>query len=410
MEIPLDALTKSLQTTGIGRMVEHYARLCADDHLKDLEFESVGPGRDVVIQGRRVVNFGCDSFLGLDQDERVLNALRRGIEKWGTHSGASRAFASVSANKEAEDRLAEWLGCEACLIYPSVTLANLGAIPGLVGKQDLIAVDEFAHNSIQDGARLARGCGVRVVTFSHNDPQSLARHLTENRFRFALVCIDGVYSMSGQTAPLRELAAVCKNHNAVLYVDDAHGTGVMGPRGIGIIREELGSYDNVLVVGSLSKAFSCMGGFVGCTAAMKVQLKIRSNTYLFGGPVAPGYLEAILAVLEILNSPEYEAIIARLHANMKRFGNGATQRGFEIVGGRSPIISISVGDEEKTLAMGRFLFDRGCYVQSVIFPAVPYRSGVLRVQINANHEPGQIDRLLTALSDANVALGKSEAA
>src|SRR5207249_10923468 len=153
-------------------------------------------------------NFGSDSFLGLDQDPRVKDAVVQGIAKWGTHNGASRAFASVRANAEAEEKLAEWLGTEAALIYPSVTLTNMGAIPGLVSKQDLLIVDEHAHNSIQEGAKIAKANGVRLLSFSHCDPLDLERAFREaGDYRVAVVAIDGVYSMSGQLPPLAELNA-----------------------------------------------------------------------------------------------------------------------------------------------------------------------------------------------------------
>src|SRR5581483_8219467 len=148
---PVRNLVQAMRQHGLVRFVEHYAREFPDAHLKDLVVDELGPHREMAVGGRRVINFGSDSFLGLDQDPRVRAALVRGVEKWGAHNGASRAFASVRANEEAEEKLAKWLGTEAALIYPSVTLANMGAIPGLVGKQDLLVVDEHAHNSIQEG-------------------------------------------------------------------------------------------------------------------------------------------------------------------------------------------------------------------------------------------------------------------
>src|SRR5262249_26253608 len=160
--------------------------------------DEVDEHRGMVVQGHRVVNFGCDSFLGLDQDPRVRESLVRGVAKWGSHNGASRAFCSVRANALAEDKLAGWLGTEAALIYPSVTLANLGAVPGLVGRRDLLVVDEQAHNSIQEGARIAQANGVRVLSFAHCDPIDLEQVLrAAGEYRVALVAIDGVYSMSG---------------------------------------------------------------------------------------------------------------------------------------------------------------------------------------------------------------------
>jgi glycine C-acetyltransferase len=398
MSLPIDRLTAALKAGGLSRLVDEFARQFPDDHLKDLVVDVAGPGRTVEVKGRRVTNFGSDSFLGLDRDQRVQRALVDGVRRWGTHNGASRAFASVRSNVDAEEKLAAWLGTESTLIYPSVTLANLGAIPGLVGKRDFIAFDEFAHNSMQEGIKIARANGTSAGRFRHNDPADLKRVLDEARpYKFALVCVDGVYSMGGDLPPLREIAGVCRESDAILYVDDAHGTGVLGESGRGTVLEALGSYDNTLVVGSLSKAFSCFGGFVGCSATMQVQLKIRSNSYVFGGPVPPPYLDAVCSVVDILTSAEYRLLRAALDRNMQRLTAGANALGLTVIGGETPIVSILVGDEGDTLRAGRFLFDHGYYVQSVLFPAVPYRAGVLRIQVNANHTAGELTGLLDAL-------------
>jgi 7-keto-8-aminopelargonate synthetase-like enzyme len=398
MSLPIDRLTAALRGSGLSRLVDQFAQQFPDDHLKDLVVDAAGPGRTIEVDGRRVTNFGSDSFLGLDRDPRVQRAVTDGVLRWGTHNGSSRAFASVRSNIDAEEKLAAWLGTESTLIYPSVTLANLGAIPGLVGKRDFIAFDEFAHNSMQEGIKIARANGTASNRFRHNDPADLAQVLEAARpYNFALVCVDGVYSMGGDLPPLRELADVARANDAILYVDDAHGTGVLGEHGRGTVLQALGSYDNTLVVGSLSKAFSCFGGFVGGTAAMQLQLKIRSNSYVFGGPVPPPYLDAVCTVVDILQSPEYSRLRAALDRNLRRLSAGAMALGLTVIGGQTPIVSILVGDEADTLRAGRFLFDRGYYVQSVLFPAVPYRAGVLRIQVNANHTAAELTGLLQAL-------------
>ena len=397
---PMRRLADNLRRSSIVRFLDQFAREFPEDHLKDLIVDELGPGRMMTVGGRRVVNFGSDSFLGLDQDPRIIGALERGVRKWGTHNGASRAFASVRANDEAETRLARWLGTESALIYPSVTLANVGAIPALMGRNDVLALDGHAHNSVQEGAKIAGANGARVVTFASSDAEALDRALTDaGPNRAAMVAVDGIFSMSGAVAPLAELNEVALEHGAVLYVDDAHGTGTLGSKGRGTVLDALGGYDNTIVVGSLSKAFSCFGGFVGCTAEMKELLKMKSSTFIFGGPVPPPYLEAIIAVLEILDSPEYDAIHARLAANVRRIAGGMRRLGLAILGGTQPILSVLVGDEADTLAAGRFLFDRGYYVQSVVFPAVPYHAGVLRIQANANHTDEAIDGLLGVLAE-----------
>lgn len=396
---PLQNLCQAMRQHGLVRFVEHYAKEFPDAHLKDLVVDGLGRHREMEVDGQRVINFGSDSFLGLDQDPRVHDALIRGIHNWGAHNGASRAFASVRANEVAEEKLAAWLGTEAVLIYPSVSLANMGALPGLVCRRDLLVIDEHAHNSMQEGAKIAQANGARVEPFSHCDPADLERVLTESGpYRVAVVAIDGVYSMSGALPPLRELNAVCKRHNAVLYVDDAHGTAVLGQQGRGTVRDALGSYDNTLVAGSLSKGFSCFGGFVACPHEFKRLLKIRSNTFIFGGPVPPPYLEAICTVCDILDSAEYEEIMGRLHRNLAQLTDGLNGLGLVVLGGETPIISVLVGDEEIALRSGKFLFEHGYYVQSVTFPAVPYHAGVLRIQVNANHLPASIEGLVRAMA------------
>jgi len=391
-------LFQAMRQHGLVRFVEHFAEQFPHCHLKDLVVDYLGPHREMEVNGRQVLNFGSDSFLGLDQDPRVQQAVRDGLKRWGTHNGASRAFSSVQSNAEAEDKLARWLGTEAVLIYPSVTLANMGAIPGLVSRRDLLVVDEHAHNSIQEGSKIAQANDVRLLSFSHCDPADLEKQLASaGPFRIGLVAIDGVYSMSGALPPLAELNEVCLRHNAVLYVDDAHGTGVLGRQGRGTVLDALGNYDNAMVVGSLSKAFSCLGGFIGCPQQFKQLLKMRSNTYIFGGPVPPPYLDAVCVVCDILASSEYGQIRTRLESNLRLLTSGVERLGLAVLGGQTPIISILVGDEETTFNAGHFLFEQGFYVQSVVFPAVPYHAGVLRIQVNANHLPGAIHGLVAAL-------------
>src|SRR5207253_609884 len=165
-------------------------------------------------------------------------------------------------------------------------------------------------------------------------------------YRVAVVAIDGVYSMTGALPPLAQLNDVCKRHNAVLYVDDAHATAVLGRKGRGTVLDALGSYDNTLVVGSLSKGFSCFGGFIGCSKEFKMLLKIRSNTFIFGGPVPPPYLEAICTVCEILDSSEHEQLMGRLRRNLRQLTCGLNELGLVVLGGQTPIVSVLVGDED----------------------------------------------------------------
>lgn len=405
MSAPLDNQIETLGQTGMTRFFKRMFDDFPDLLMKDMTVEEVRPDRMIRVRGQWVRNFGSDSFLGLDQHPKVKEAVERGLREWGTHNGTSRAFSSVAPNIEVEDKIAKWQGTEAALLYPSVTLTNMGALPGLVTRHDVVVTDQFAHNSIEEGTRLAKSRGVRTAKFSHNNSQELERTLRELKpYRHALIAMDGVYSMSGQLPPLPEFHKVALENNGFLYVDDAHGTGVLGTRGRGTVRDALGGNENTLVVGSLSKALSCLGGFVaGSRAAIEV-LKLRSNPLIFGGPVPPPYLVAISAALDIIESAEYDQLRSSLDSNVNRFVEGAKKLGLAVLGGLVPIVSVLVGPEEETLRAGRFLFDRGCYVQSVVFPAVPHGAGVLRIQINANHSAEAIENLLGSLAEMKQAI------
>jgi 7-keto-8-aminopelargonate synthetase-like enzyme len=409
MPFPLDRQIATLARTGMTRFFQRLFENYPELLMKDQTVEAVQPDRTFRLGGKWVVNFGSDSFLGLDQHPRVKDAIERGVRDWGAHNGSSRAFSSVRPNVEAEERIAAWMGTEAALIYPSVTLANTGAIPALVTRHDAIVSDQHAHNSIDEGIKIAKARGVRTAKFAHNDPDDLVRVLDSLRpYRCAVIAVDGVYSMSGELPPLREFQRIALRNDALLYVDDAHGTGVLGERGRGTVLETLGNYDNTLVLGSLSKAFSCFGGFAACTRSACDVLKLRSNSIIFGGPVPPAYLEGVCAVLDILGSSEYDRIRANLDANVHRFTDGANALGLPVLGGRVPIVSVLIGEEDRTLQAGRLLFESGYYVQSVIFPAVPHGAGVLRIQVNANHTAEQVNGLLNALAAMRDALPRTD--
>ncbi len=397
---PIDKLARSIRQTSIVKFFEFAERHFGDQHLKQLSVSQAGPNREITINGHSLVNFGFDSFLGLDHHPRVKAAVARGAQEWGTQFGASRAFAVCGAEVELEAKIAAWMGTEAAVIFPSVTLTNMGVLAGITAPQDVIVFDEYAHNSIQEGAKIAKANGVRVFSFSHNNPASLEQVLESAKpYRSAVIAIDGVYSMSGAIAPLVELNEIALRHDGVLFIDDAHATGVLGDRGRGVVFEALGTYDNTIVVGCMSKACSVFGAFVACSHQIARLIKMRSNTYVFGGPVPPPYLEAASTVIDIFCSEEYPTIRAQLDRNIAHLVGGLRRLDLAILGGHSPIITVLVGDEGDTFRAGKFLFDRGHYVQSVTVPAVPYHAAVLRIQINSNHQPAAIEALLEAMAD-----------
>jgi len=406
----LASLTRRLMDDGAVQFLFGMRDQFPDAHLKDLVAQSMDGERRIRFGDRTVINFGSDSFLGLDQDPRVQDAIAAGVKKWGAHNGSSRAFCSVQANVDAEARLARWLGVEDTLIFPSVTLANVGLIPAVAGGHDLLIVDRLAHNSIHEGAKIAKSEGCKLKKMSPCTAEALSAMLAKEERKSSMVALDGVYSMSGASPPLVELDRIARANGGILYIDDAHGTGIFGPHGRGMAARELGRLDNVLMVGSLSKAFSCMGAFVTCTTELKLVLKMKSNSYIFGGPVPPPYLEAICVVCDILNSPEYEQITERLNLRIRRLVAGLDRLNLTMFGREAPIVAVLVRDEETTLRAGKWLFDSGFYVQSVLFPAVGFNQGVLRIQVNANHTLEAIDGLLNALADLRRDIRLPEAA
>lgn len=397
----LDRLKDRLYKDKTTRLAIMWLDRYPDTHLKDMLVDEGDDIRRLRVRDKVVWNFGSDSFLGLDRHPKVQQAMIEALPAWGTHNGASRAFTSIQLCDDAEKRVARWLGVEDTLIFTSVTLTNVGVIPGIASKGDLLLVDRTSHDSVHQGVKIAQSNGAKVKEIDLTcGPEAIYQAVEGERYDGCVVAIDGVYSMSGHTPPLKAIHRTCQELGADLYVDDAHGTGVVGPRGRGFANEELGNLNDVLMVGSLSKAFSCMGGFVTCGTELKRILKIKSSTFIFGGPVPPPYLAAICAVCDIFESPEYDNILGKLRYNVNRLMFGLqNELKLKVSGGVAPIISVLVGDFEKTLLAGKWLYDRGFYVQSATYPAVPIMGGLLRIQVNANHTPETIEELLQAFAD-----------
>jgi 7-keto-8-aminopelargonate synthetase-like enzyme len=395
----IEALKERLAEDRVTRLALTFLDRYEGVHLKDQTIDWMDDHRRVRIDGHEVNNFGSDSFLGLDRDARVQQAIADTLEQWGTHNGASRAFSSVVLCEQAERRLADWLQVQDTLIFPSVTLANVGLLPALAGKGDLLVVDRKSHDSLHQASMIAAGNGATVKQLSNCNGDALQKLLKQEDYEGLVVAVDGVYSMTGDIPPLKELDEVTRRFGGILYVDDAHATALVGPRGQGAAHMVLGSLDNILMVGSLSKAFSCLGAFVTCDKRLKRLLKIRSSTFVFGGPVPPPYLTAICAVCDILESPEYGDLMGGLRGMVTRLTDGLRSLKLGFQGGEAGIVAVAIGEIEATFIAGKWLFDRGFYVQSATYPAVPIMSGVLRIQVNANHTPEAIDQLLVALAE-----------
>jgi glycine C-acetyltransferase len=402
---PLERIKARLHRDKYVRLCLEFLERFADAHLKFLVADELRDRRRMKVGGQEVWNFGCDSFLGLDRDPRVQQAMIDALPSFGTHNGASRAFSSVVLCEEAERRLANWLGVADTLIFPTVTLANLGLLPALAGRDTLLVVDRSSHDSVQQGAKLAQAGGAELCELNPCRADVLNRLLKSRDADGCLVAVDGIYSMSGGTSPLADLDVATRGYGGCLYVDDAHGTGVTGPAGRGAAFAALGHLDHALMVGSLSKAFSCLGAFVTCDPELKLMLKLRSSTFVFGGPVPPPYLAGVCAATDIIASAEGDVLRSQLRGLVSQLTRGIHALDMAMSGGgESPIVSVIVGEIETAFVAGKWLFDRGFYVQSATYPAVPINGSLLRIQVNANHPPQAIDELLNALGDMKKAL------
>jgi 8-amino-7-oxononanoate synthase len=335
--------------------------------------------------GKRLLSFSCNDYLNLTQHPAVKKAAAAAIEKYGAGSGASRLITgNHPLYAELEARLAQIKQTEAAVVFGSGYLANAGIIPVLIGRDDLVLVDEFSHACIYAGAQLSRG---RVLTFRHNDVaharELLAAHRAEHDH--ALIVTDGVFSMDGDLAPLAELLALANEHDAWLMSDDAHGLGVVGG-GRGSSFAGNTHIPIPLQMGTLSKAAGAYGGYLCASAPVIELMRNRARTLIYSTGLPPAIVAAAIAALDIIErEPGYAALpVQKAKAFTQAAGLPAAQ---------SPIVPIIVGAEEQTLAASRMLADEGFLVAAIRPPTVPAGTARLRLTFTAQHPDDQIARL-----------------
>lgn len=365
-------------------------------------------GRRIRIAGRWLVDFASCNYLGLDLDPQVAAAIAEQVRRWGTHPSWSRMLGSPRLYPLIEQRLAGLLGAPDTLALPTISQIHLAAIPALAGDGNVF-LDARAHRTIYDGCVHARGLGATVQRFRANDPDDLAGLLREAPARGTrLVCIDGVNSMTGNPPALPAFVRVCREHDALLYIDDAHGFGIIGERpdeacpygrrGNAVVRHCGESYDNIVLVGGFSKAYSAMLAFVACPTELKQRLKLAAPTYLYSGPTSTSALAAVLAGLDI-NAARGDAIRADLYRKTSRVLDHLRALNVETPNRSGfPIVTVPLRDPEDLHQVGRALRARGVNVTLTPYPGVPRNHIGFRVQMTAANTDEQIDTLLDALS------------
>jgi 8-amino-7-oxononanoate synthase len=352
--------------------------------------EVLGP-TEVVIGGRRTLMCGSNNYLGLSFHPEVIAAGRRAFDRFGSATTGSRAAnGTLAAHRALESAFAEAYGRQHGMVFTTGYQANVGVIAGLCGAGDSVMLDLESHASIYDGARLS---GANVFAFRHNAPDDLARKLTRlpDATR-CLVIVEGLYSISGDVAPLTEIAAVCRAAGAVLMVDEAHSFGAYGPTGLGCA-EDQGVLDAVdFIVGTFSKGLAGVGGFcVSNHDALKL-LHFASRPYVFTASGSPATIASVAAALTILRTDA--SLRARLWENVRRVREGLARAGFALNQTESPVVSIEIGTAERTVAMWQALIEAGLYVNIVLPPACRPDACLLRSSYSAAHSPADIDRAI----------------
>ncbi len=354
-------------------------------------------GAWIDVDGRRVLNFCANNYLGLANHPRLLQAAKAAIDQYGVGPGAVRTIAgTMTLHVELDRRLADFKGVEAALSFQSGFLANLAVIPALVGREDLILSDELNHASIIDGCRLSRA---RVMRYRHCDPDHLGQVLAEKQtdHRRTLVITDGVFSMDGDVAPLDEISAVARRHGAVLMVDDAHGEGVLGRGGRGIV-DHFDLHGQVDVeVGTLSKAFGVVGGMVAGNARIVEWLQQRGRPFLFSSAMTVPDVAACLAALDLLE--ESTELVDRLWENARYFKSELKKAGFDTGQSTTPITPVMLGEAPLARLFSRKLLDAGVFAMAIAYPTVPQGQARIRVMISAAHTGDDLDRALQAFHE-----------
>ncbi len=361
-------------------------------------------GAWLTVDGERVLNFCSNNYLGLADHPRLVRAAKDAMDAYGVGPGAVRTIAgTMEIHLELEHRLAAFKGVSSAVTFQSGFNANLATIPALVGKGDVIYSDELNHASIIDGARLS---GAKILRFEHCNADDLHDKIKANQdagFRRSLVVTDGVFSMDGDVAPLDEIHAVSSRFNCLLMVDDAHGEGVLGRGGRGIV-DKFALHGAVDVeVGTLSKAFGVVGGVVAGNARIVDWLRQRGRPFLFSSAMTVPDVAACLAAVDLLE--ESTELVDRLWQNTDYFKREMQSLGFDTGVSETPITPVMLGEAPLAQAFSKQLFEEDVFAMAIGFPTVPRGKARLRVMISASHSGEDLDQGLEAFARTGRALG-----
>ncbi|HEX6134327.1 MAG TPA: aminotransferase class I/II-fold pyridoxal phosphate-dependent enzyme [Longimicrobiales bacterium] len=365
---------------------------------------SIASGPQSAALGEPLIMFSSYSYLGLIGHPRIATAVTEAVERYGTSTGGVRLLTgTLELHHELEHELAQFLGQEGAATFASGYDANIAAITSLFGPNDVAILDQYAHQSIHDGVRMA-GCESR--RYRHNDMEDLERRLRQARNRGAqriLVAVDSVFSMDGDQAPIADIIELKRKYGAFLLVDEAHALGSIGHSGRGVCEEQnIEPSDIDILTGSLSKGIPSSGGFVAGSRGLKIYIQHGSAPYMFSAAMTPANAAASLEALRIIQEePEH---MERLRRNTRTLKGGLTGLGFDTGASTTPVLPLLLGDEWRAYRVARSMLDRGIFVSAVVYPAVSPGQARLRLCATAAHRTEHFDRLFAALAECEHAM------
>ncbi|MFE9085412.1 glycine C-acetyltransferase [Brevundimonas sp. NPDC003935] len=398
-------MTQSTNTAFYDRISAELTDIDAQGLTKPERVIASRQGPVISVNGREVLNFCANNYLGLAGDERVTQAGIRAMEKWGAGTASVRFICgTLEIHKELERAIADYLGFEAAILFAAAFDANGGIFEPLFGAEDAIVSDSLNHASIIDGVRLCKAKRYRFATSDMADLEAQLKQARADGAREIIIATDGAFSMDGYIARLKDIRALADQYGALIMVDDCHATGFMGDKGRGSYAHCGVEVD--FVTGTFGKALGgAMGGFICARANVVALLKQRARPYLFSNALAPAVCGSSLEAIHIAAGEEGDALRAQLFANAARFRSAMTEAGFTLQPGEHPIIPVMLGDAKLAQDMAARMLELGVYVIGFSFPVVPRGQARIRTQMSAAHTFEQIDAAVAAFTQAGKELG-----
>ena len=374
----------------LGRALQQIRR---DGLYRSRRISESAQGPELVVDGRTLVNFCSNDYLGLAAHPDIKQAFARGVERWGCGSGAAHLINGHSrAHHDLEEELAAFTGYPRALLFSTGYMANLGVAQALCGRGDGVFEDRLNHASLLDAGLLS---GARLQRYQHGDMADLERRLAAREQGEKLVMSDGVFSMDGDLAPVPELVRICARHDAWLLLDDAHGLGVLGEHGAGCVEHfGLDAGQRPILMGTLGKALGTAGAFVAGSDELIEYLIQKARSYIYTTASPPALAEATRASLKRVQQDDWRR--QKLQQLVQQFRQGAAQLGLDLMPSDTPIQPVRVGDSQSALRLSQGLLEQGLLVSAIRPPTVPQNSARLRVTLSAAHSPEQVNRLLQA--------------